>query len=311
MPSERDFTAQIEQQKRKITIVEVSARDGIQNESVNFNTQEKIRLIEQSVAAGIRRLETCSFVNPLRVPQMADALEVMDGLSPQARRAAIGLVLNERGLDRALEAGLRQINYVVVVSETFSQKNQGISVRDNLSMLAKVVQRAKEAAISVSVTLSAAFGCPFEGEVSVESLIEVVQRVAETGPDEIALADTVGAAVPPMVSERIGLTQEVIGAMTDLRCHFHNTRNTGLANAYAAVLAGVSILDSSIGGIGGCPFAPRATGNIATEDLAFMLERSGYSTGLDFNALFSIADWLAIKLGKELPAMVSRAGLFP
>ncbi|MDA8372819.1 MAG: hydroxymethylglutaryl-CoA lyase [Actinomycetota bacterium] len=295
-----------------VTIVEVSARDGLQNEAVEFSTAEKTRLIEESVAAGLTRVESCSFVNPKRVPQMADAEAVMEGLSPAARAASIGLVLNERGIDRAIAAGLPEINYVVVATETFSRRNQGMSVDENLAQLSRVVPRAKEAGIRTSVGISAAFGCPYEGEVSEAVIAELAKRIAELQPEEIGLADTIGAGVPPMVADRVGLTKEVIaGSSIGLRCHFHNTRNTGIANAYAAVQEGVRALDASIGGIGGCPFAPRATGNVATEDLVFMLERSGYSTGVDLEALFAITGWLGEKLGKPVPGLLSRAGNFP
>ncbi|MDA8101391.1 MAG: hydroxymethylglutaryl-CoA lyase [Nitrospiraceae bacterium] len=299
-------------QRPLVTIVEVSARDGLQNEAVEFSTGEKARLIEESVAAGLTRVESCSFVNPKRVPQMADAEAVMEGLSPTARAASIGLVLNERGIDRAIAAGLPEINYVVVATETFSRRNQGMSVDENLAQLSRVIPRAKEAGIRTSVGISAAFGCPYEGEVSEAVIAELAKRIAELQPEEIGLADTIGAGVPPMVADRVGLTKEVIaGSSIGLRCHFHNTRNTGVANAYAAVLEGVRALDASIGGIGGCPFAPRATGNVATEDLVFMLERSGYSTGVDLEALFAITDWLGEKLGKPVPGLLSRAGNFP
>ncbi|MCI2975688.1 MAG: hydroxymethylglutaryl-CoA lyase [Ferrimicrobium sp.] len=295
-----------------IEIVEVSPRDGLQNEATPFTTEEKVALIEGCLAAGLRRIEVCSFVNPKRVPQMADAEAVLARLDPTAFGGAIGLVLNERGLDRALATPLEEINYVVVVTETFSQKNQGISVQDNLAMAKAVVDRAKAAGLRTSITISAAFGCPYEGEVSAEKLYAIVKTVADMEPFEIAIADTIGVAVPRDVHERIQGVQRIIeGRSIQLRCHFHNTRNTGLANAMAAVEEGVTVLDASLGGIGGCPFAPNATGNIPTEDLAYMLMRSGYELNCDLASLFPVVDLLSHKLAKPVPGLLTRAGLFP
>jgi len=295
-----------------IEIVEVSPRDGLQNEATPFTTEEKVALIEGCLAAGLRRIEVCSFVNPKRVPQMADAEAVLARLDPTAFGGAIGLVLNERGLDRALATPLEEINYVVVVTETFSQKNQGTSVKDNLAMAEAVVGRAKAAGLRTSITISAAFGCPYEGEVSAEQLYAVVKKVADMEPFEIAIADTIGVAVPRDVHERIQGVQRIIeGRPMQLRCHFHNTRNTGLANAMAAVEEGVTVLDASLGGIGGCPFAPNATGNIPTEDLAYMLDRSGYGLNCDLASLFPVVELLSYKLAKPVPGLLTRAGLFP
>lgn len=294
-----------------VSIVEVSPRDGLQNEPVSFDTGDKINLIERAVAAGLERIEVASFVNPKIVPQMADAEAVIAGLSSGSRSGAIGLVLNERGMDRAIASGIGEVNYVVVVTETFSKANQGVSVDENIAMLRAVSKRCRHAGIRLSVTLSAAFGCPFEGEVTQDRLGMIVERIAGFGADEIALADTVGAAVPPMVSDRIGLLRSIVGPKIDLRVHFHNTRNVGLANAYAALLEGVRIFDGSIGGIGGCPFAPKSTGNVPTEDLVFMFERSGFDTGVNLEAVIDIANFLSSRMDRVLPGLVSRAGNFP
>lgn len=296
---------------RSVEIVEVSPRDGLQNEAVNFNTSEKLFLIESAIDAGLNRIEVASFVNPKRVPQMADGDEVLRSLSERAMQGAIGLVLNERGLDRALMTRVREINYVVVVTETFSQKNQGMSVAENLEALYRIAPRAAANGLSLTVSLSAAFGCPYEGEVSIDRFSSVLSAIAELEIDEVAIADTIGVAVPPMVEERVALAKELLPSDLKIRCHFHNTRNTGLASAYAAVKAGVDALDSSLGGIGGCPFAPRATGNIPTEDLCFMLERSGISTGVDLGAAIAISEWLSQKMGRPVPALLGRAGIFP
>ncbi|MCL5052751.1 MAG: hydroxymethylglutaryl-CoA lyase [Ferrimicrobium sp.] len=298
--------------QQPIEIVEVSPRDGLQNEATAFSTEDKVALIEGCLSAGLRRIEVCSFVNPKRVPQMADAEAVLAHLRPEAFDGAIGLVLNERGLDRALATPLEEINYVVVVTETFSQKNQGMSVEANLSVARAVTRRAKEAGLRTSITISAAFGCPYEGEVSVDQLYKVIRQVADMEPFEIAIADTIGVAVPRDVHERITGAQQIIdGRPIKLRCHFHNTRNTGLANAMAAVEEGITTLDASLGGIGGCPFAPNATGNIPTEDLAYMLDRSGYELNLNLAALFPVVDLLSHKLPKPVPGLLTRAGLFP
>ena len=294
-----------------VTLVEVAPRDGLQNETTLFGTEDKVSLIEGAFAAGLRRIEVCSFVNPKRVPQMADAEAVLSKLSSQVFEGAIGLVLNERGLDRALETPLQEINYVVVVTDTFSQKNQGMSVAENLVVAKNVVERASNAGLRVSITLSAAFGCPFEGEVAVSRLVDVARVVGSYMPFEIALADTIGVAVPIDVKRRIEAVREVLDPTIQLRCHFHNTRNTGIASAWAAVESGVAHLDASLGGVGGCPFAPNATGNIPTEDLLYMAERSGFSTGIDVQNLFPLIELLQSRLGKVVPGLLSRAGVFP
>lgn len=296
--------------ERAIEIVEVSPRDGLQNESTMLPTAAKVELIERAVAAGIRRIEVVSFVNLKRVPQMADAEAVMTALKGSRSVSYIGLVLNRRGLERALAAGVSEVNFVVVASDTFSRRNQGASTDEGIAAWAEVASESRAANIPCSVTISAAFGCPFEGEVPLARVVEVAKRVAEHQPTEIALADTIGVASPRDVTRRIDAVSSAV-AKLPLRCHFHNTRNTGLANAYAAVEAGVTVLDASLGGIGGCPFAPAATGNIPTEDLAYMLERMGLSTGLSLSKLVETASWLEAQLMKAVPGMLSKAGLFP
>jgi hydroxymethylglutaryl-CoA lyase len=296
--------------QQSIEIVEVSPRDGLQNERTILSTGEKIALVERALAAGLRRMEVASFVNPARVPQMADAEAVLDGLRGLPGLRRIGLVLNRRGLDRALRAGVDEINFVVVASESFSQRNQGAGVEQTLATWAEVAGIAKAERVGLSATIGTAFGCPFEGEVPAPRVAALVGRIAEHGPDEIALADTVGVGAPPDVVRRF--TDAAAAAPgVRLRAHFHNTRNTGIANAYAAIQCGVRVLDASIGGIGGCPFAPAATGNIATEDLGYMLGRMGVAEGLDLAALIDTARWLEGRLGHPTPAMLGRAGLFP
>jgi hydroxymethylglutaryl-CoA lyase len=294
----------------RIEVLEVSPRDGLQNEPAILGTAAKISLIDRALAAGLRRIEVASFVNPARVPQMADAEAVLAALAGRTDLRRIGLVLNRRGLDRALRAGVDEINVVIVASETFSLRNQGVGVEASLAALLEIVAVAKSAGVAVTVTLAAAFGCPFEGEVPAARIISLVRRIAEHGPDEIALADTIGVAAPGDVTQRFtGAAAAAPGVR--LRAHFHNTRNTGIANAYAALLCGVQVLDASIGGIGGCPFAPAATGNIATEDLCYMLRRMGHAASIDLASLVDTASWLAERLGHPVPAMLGRAGLFP
>ncbi len=291
-------------------IVEVGPRDGLQNESVLVSTDDKVSLIERSIAAGLRRIEATSFVHPGRVPQMADAEAVMAGVSRRADVSYIGLVLNRRGFDRAVAAGVDEVNCVVVASETFSQRNQGMSVADSVANVRALASEARAAGLALSVTLAASFGCPFEGEVPEGRVIDLARQVADLGVDEIALADTIGVGVPAQVRRLLAGVAEVAPDVRT-RCHFHNTRNTGYANAIAALESGVSSLDASTGGIGGCPFAPAATGNIATEDLVYLLDRSGVATGVDLGQLVATADWLSGVLGETVPALLGRAGAFP
>ena len=292
----------------RITIVEVGPRDGLQNEAVVVDTDTKVEFIAKCVAAGVQRIEAASFVNPKRVPQMADGEAVLAQLPPDAA-SYIGLVLNERGFDRGLDTQVDEVNLVVMVTDTFSLKNQGMTTAEAIAAVAAIAPRAKGAGLPVSVTLSASFGCPYEGEVDVARLVDVATQVAAAGIDELAIADTIGVAVPRDVQRRLSAVSDAVEV--PLRVHVHNTRNTGYASALAAADAGVSVLDASLGGIGGCPFAPRATGNIATEDLVFALERSGFDTGLDLDALCRASDWLGEQLGRPTPGLVAKAGGFP
>lgn len=295
----------------RMEIVEVAPRDGLQNEAVLVSTEAKIELIQRAIAAGARRIEATSFVNPKRVPQMADADAVMAAFANRPADVKLsGLALNLKGFERARDAGCDEINFVVVASETFSRRNQGTSIAETLAVWREVSAAARAAGRLASVTIGAAFGCPFEGEVAVEALRAIVAEVAADQPFEIALADTIGVASPFDVATRVAVAAAAAPEIT-LRCHFHNTRNTGIANAYAAVLGGVTVLDASLGGIGGCPFAPAATGNIPTEDLVYMLDRMGIQTGLDLDRLIESATWLGGQLGRPVPGMVCKAGRFP
>lgn len=295
---------------QKIEIVEVSARDGLQNEARIFSISEKISLINRAIDSGVRRLEVASFVNPKRVPQMANAEEVVAGLTVRDDVTYIGLIMNERGLDRALDTGVDEVGCVSVATDIFAQKNQGQTSSESVQIASSMIKRALNEGLKANVTISTAFGCPFEGEVSIEHVVEMAKQLADAGPHEIAIADTIGVANPWHVSELLDAVKNAIPNMP-LRMHFHNTRNTGIANVYAAVNAGVSTIDSSIAGIGGCPFAPAATGNVPTEDVVFMLQRAGINTGLSLDSLISTAKWLSELMQKSLPGMVSRAGDFP
>jgi hydroxymethylglutaryl-CoA lyase len=295
---------------KSIEIVEVGPRDGLQSESGVFSTADKVEFINQLIAAGLRRLEITSFVNPKKVPQMADAEAVLAALTRRPDVRYVGLVLNQKGFERAAAASCNEIGMAVVASDTFNRRNQGVGTEESIAAWLQIARQAHSQGIRPQVTVSAAFGCPFEGEVPVARVIEVAKRVAEGNPYEIAFADTIGVGVPSQVSEILGRAREAMPGMR-LRCHFHNTRNTGLANAYAAVMEGAHALDASTGGIGGCPFAPAATGNIPTEDLVYMLHRADIQTGVDLDALIETARWLQGPLGRVPPGMLAKAGSFP
>lgn len=295
---------------RRIEIVEVGPRDGLQNEKTLFEIDQKLEMIRRLEAAGARRMEVVSFVNPKRVPQMAGAEEIMAALPHQDGRSRIGLVLNMRGWERCVAAGCDEANVVVCASDGFGIRNQGASVDEQVKAMADIVSARKKEDPPISVTVSVAFGCPFEGEVPEERVMEIVRTAADLRVAEIALADTIGVADPWTVRRRVELAKKAAGHIP-LRLHFHDTRNTGLANAFAGVEAGVDVLDASVGGLGGCPFAPNATGNIGTEDLVYMLERAGYETGYDLGLLIEIGVWASDLLGKRVASSVAKAGGFP
>jgi hydroxymethylglutaryl-CoA lyase len=294
---------------QSVQIVEVAPRDGLQNEAAILSTDAKLELIGRLAASGVRRIEATSFVNPARVPQLADSEELCARL-PRGTVSWIGLVLNERGLDRAIAAEVDEVNVVVVATDTFSRRNQGVGVDEAIAAWGRIAARARAAGLRTTVTVAAAFGCPFEGEVAPERVAQVLDRCAQAQPDEVALADTIGVGVPAGVRALADVADRVAGGLP-LRWHFHNTRNTGYANAIAAVERGAAALDASSGGIGGCPFAPAATGNIATEDLLYLLHRSGLATGVSAAALLPVAGLLAGALGAPVPGQLARAGLFP
>jgi hydroxymethylglutaryl-CoA lyase len=295
---------------KTIELVEVGPRDGLQSEPEIVPTEVKLELIARLADAGLRRIEVTSFVNPLRVPQMADAEAVLTQLPRRDDLHYIGLVLNRKGFDRAVAAGCREIGMVVAATDSFGQRNQGATIDAAIDAWNEIAPLAHVAGVRAQVTISVAFGCPFEGEVEAQRVVAIAERLAMARPLEIVLADTIGVAVPGQVAALVDRVKEALPAIS-LRCHFHNTRNTAIANAYAAVLAGVTTLDSSVGGIGGCPFAPNASGNVATEDLLYMLSRSGFSTGVDMNKVIETTRWLQERLGKPVPSMLVKAGGFP
>lgn len=294
----------------EVEILEVSPRDGLQNEQTILSTEDKVELVERAASAGAKRIEVTSFVNPSRVPQMADADDVMAALPRRDGLRYAGLVMNRRGLERALVGNVDEIDVVVVATDTFCRRNQGMTTAEACDTAAALVEAAREAGVFSTVTVAASFGCPFEGEVPIDRLREVVQRVVDAAPDELALADTIGVAVPSDVKTRVGLAREVAGPGIPLRLHLHDTRHTGVANAVAAVESGVTTLDASVGGAGGCPFAPNATGNVATEDLVYLFDRMGIPTGFDLGAVSDTVGWLEARLGKQLPGALLRAGAF-
>ena len=296
-----------------IELVEVGPRDGLQNEPDIISTQSKLELIERMLGYGARRLEVASFVHPKRVPQMADAEDVIAGLPDRADTTYIGLALNKRGVMRGIatreggKRGIDQIGCVLVASDTFGQKNQGQTIAEGIAENRDMIRFAKAEGMRAQITISAAFGCPFEGEVKPETVLQIAEEMAAEAPEEIALADTIGVGTPAQVSDLFGKLGELLGGKIPMRAHFHNTRGTGIANAWAAYQAGVRIFDASLGGLGGCPFAPKATGNIATEDLIYMMEHSGIDSGVDLEAAITTNHWFAEKLGRQLPSMVARA----
>ncbi len=293
-----------------VEIVEVGPRDGLQNDAAMFTVEQKVEFARRIVAAGIRRAEVASFVNPKRVPQMAGAEEVLEALAGESV-TTIGLVLNERGWDRAANTSVDEVNLVVVSTDSFARANSGTDTDGTVITVEQVAPLARAAGVRPTVTITTCFGCPFEGEVPLERIVRLAERCAAAGVAEISLADTIGVGVPAEVTRRVAAVRAAVGGDVSLRAHFHNTRNTGYANAWAALEAGVVSLDASLGGIGGCPFAPRATGNIATEDLVFMLARSGVETGVDLDALIDAAAWLEGELGRAVPSLLTKAGVFP
>ena len=291
----------------RVQIVDVGPRDGLQNEEKILPPEVRAELCDRLAAAGVPRVEAASFVNPRRVPQMAGAEEVMAALDRRPGTSYAGLALNEKGYERAVQAGVDEVRYAFPVTETFARRNQNTTVDEAADLAMRLTERARLDGVRISITLSAAFGDPFEGRVDPARVLHLAERLSQAAPDEIVLADTIGVGVPKGVRE---LVEGALAFGTTVGCHFHDTRNTGMANAVAAVESGATVLDAAVGGTGGCPFAPRATGNIATEDLVYLLHGMGYETGIDLDALIEVAAWMSRQLGKQLPGQVYKAGSF-
>jgi isopropylmalate/homocitrate/citramalate synthase len=291
-----------------LLVCDVGPRDGLQNEDRTLEPSVRAELCDRLAAAGIKRMEAASFVNPKLVPQMAGAEEVMAALHRVPGIVYAGLVLNEQGYERASAAGVDEVHYALSATDTFGLRNQNATTAQGIDTALSLVRRARADRMPITVTISVAFGCPFEGPVAPKRVLEIVERLMEVPADEISVADTIGVGVPKQATELVEGARK-LGATVG--AHFHNTRNTGYANAVAALEAGVVSLDSSVGGAGGCPFAPKATGNIATEDLVYLLRGMGVETGIDLDRLIECSVWLGGLLGKELPGMVARAGDFP
>lgn len=296
---------------KKVGFVEVGPRDGLQNEQRIFSTVEKLELIDRAIKAGVQRIEVASFVNPRRVPQMADAEAVCAALPRMEGLSYIGLVLNERGAERALATDkLNELGAVCVATDGFAIANQGQTSDQSVGVANTIVTMAQQSGLKGQASIGAAFGCPFEGEVAEERVVEIASRLAESGPSEIALADTIGVADPAHVDRLVRKVADAIGPIP-VRVHFHNTRGTGLANVWSAVQAGASVIDASLGGLGGCPFAPGAAGNVASEDVVYMLNRAGIQTGVDLASLIEANNWLSGVMQRTLPGMVAQAPWFP
>jgi hydroxymethylglutaryl-CoA lyase len=301
------------QPEPKVQIVEVGPRDGLQNEATSVATANKVAFIERLIDCGVRRIEVASFVHPGKVPQMADAEDVVAALPDRRDVSFIGLCLNKRGVLRALATreggrrGVDEIGAVAVASDAFGIRNQGQTRAETIAETRAMIALAKAEGMNAQATIAAAFGCPFEGEVAHDRVLDMAEELAGAGAEEIALADTIGVAVPAQVADLFGAVAQRLPQGFALRAHFHDTRNTGIANAWAAYRAGVRTLDASLGGLGGCPFAPGATGNIATEDLVYLLDRSNVAHGLDLDRLAQVNAWMAGVIGKDLPSLVARA----
>jgi hydroxymethylglutaryl-CoA lyase/(R)-citramalyl-CoA lyase len=292
---------------RPVTICDVGPRDGLQNQPVTLEPGVRAELVDRLAATGIPRIEAVSFVNPKLVPQMADAEEVVAALSRREGVVVAGLALNERGYDRLRDSGLDEVHFALAATDEFNRRNAGATVEEGIAAGERIVERAIVDGIRSTVTIGVAFGCPFEGAVDPGRVAELAARFAAAGTDEIVVADTVGVGVPRQARD---LVERLLPLGLPVGVHLHNTRNNGFANAYAALEAGATVFDASIGGIGGCPFAPRATGNIATEDLVYLLHGQGVETGIDLGALIAVAQWLEAQLGRELEGQVYKAGTF-
>lgn len=289
-------------------LVDVSPRDGLQNESKHLTSEQKVELIRRIANAGIRAIEVTSFVSPKWVPQMADAAEVVAAVSDLDGIDQIALVVNDKGFQRALDAGIRHVRLVVAVTDTMNSKNVNRLPDETMDAYRPLLEQAADLGVRTCGVVSVAFGCPFEGAVDPEAAIRLGSQFVKGGVGEVDFADTAGMAVPNQVDRMLRRARREFGDGVKLGVHLHNTRNTGIANAYAALGAGVDVIDASTGGAGGCPFAPKATGNIPMDDLVFMLEGMGVPTGVNLDKMIETSQWLEGVLGRSLPGMVTKAG---
>jgi isopropylmalate/homocitrate/citramalate synthase len=291
----------------QVTVCDVGPRDGLQNEKTTLAPEARAELVNRLAGAGVPRVEAVSFVNPARVPAMAGPEEVVDGIVRREGVEYAGLVLNERGYDRLRDTALDRVHFTLAATDSFGQRNANATVEEGLATAARVLGRAKEEDVPVTVSISVAFGCPFEGAVDATRVLGIAEEAVTLGADEVVFADTIGVGVPSQVR---AMVVEAVKFGRPVGIHLHNTRSTGVANAWASLRAGATIFDASVGGLGGCPFAPKATGNIATEDLVYLLHGEGVETGIDLDALIAVAEWLEGVLGRQLPGQVYRAGSF-
>lgn len=294
----------------RVQIVEVGPRDGLQNDKADLTVEQKVEFIGRLDQAGVQRMEVGSFVSPRAVPKMADSAEVFRHVNKAEEISRIALALNEKGVRQAIDAGADEINFVLVAGEGFGQRNQRMSPQETVDMLAHCAPLAHDANIALSATISVAFGDPYDGDVDPAIVANLAAQAQRAGISELALGDTIGVATPWQVRE-VFERVKVEAPDVYLRAHFHDTRGAALANVFAAIEAGVNIIDASCGGIGGCPFAPAATGNVATEDVVFMLERAGFETGIDLGKMIETAKWLETVLEHPISSGVARAGVFP
>lgn len=293
--------------EQMIELCEVGPRDGIQNEKVLLTTGQKVEMIERAIGAGVRKVEAVSFVNPKVVPQMADAETVVDQLEKREGTEIAGLVLSASGIDRALSTSIDRLHATLAVSDTFNKKNARRTTQEGINELTHSLKEAKGERPFTAV-LATSFGCPYEGEVAEKQVIQAAEDFVKAGADSVVLADTTGMANPISVKERVASVQKAVGEDIKLGLHFHNTRGLGLANVFAGYEAGITRFDASIGGLGGCPFAPNAVGNVSSEDMIHMFEEMGVPTGVDLDKMIDLARQIEYWMGKPLDGMVMKAG---
>lgn len=293
-----------------ITICDVGPRDGLQNLSRHFSVEEKHHMVTELAASGLRSIEAVSMVNPTLVSQMAGAEDLLSGLPELPDVTLSALALNRKGVFRALDTRVEEVRFAVVASDTFCRRNQNMSSDDSVAEFISATAMTKEAGRRMTGVIGTAYGCPFEGEISPARVATMTAEMIEGGADEIVLADTVGVATPSGIRKVWQASRDMLSQVR-WGVHLHNTRNTGYANLLTALDCGATVIDSSVGGLGGCPFAPRATGNIATEDVHYLLEHEGVETGLDHERLAALVSWLEERVPDKITGQLARAGWFP